>query len=219
MNYRLNKFKNISITEALIFINLIVFALMYFFNFEQYFIQNFSSINVKIYINKLTGQFHHSESIFSTNEYYRFLTANYLHGGAMHIMFNMMALYSLGQVVESLVGRIKFFIAYTLSGLAGAFLSSAMNLYLNPEKTIYSVGASGAVFGIAGCLVVLAVYRKSRGMDLFYQINYQPLVIMLALNLALGQMIDGIDNWGHIGGLVFGAFIGSIYSWMNNRVK
>ena len=94
-----------------------------------------------------------------------------------------------------------------------------MNLYLNPEKTIYSVGASGAVFGIAGCLVVLAVYRKSRGMDLFYQINYQPLVIMLALNLALGQMIDGIDNWGHIGGLVFGAFIGSIYSWMNNKIK
>ena len=219
MNYRLNKFKNISITEALIFINLIVFALMYFFNFEQYFIQNFSSINVKIYVSKLTGQFHHSESIFSTNEYHRFLTANYLHGGAMHIMFNMMALYSLGQVVESLVGRIKFFIAYTLSGLAGAFLSSIMNLYLNPEKTVYSVGASGAVFGIAGCLVVLAVYRKSRGMDLLYQINYQPLVVMLALNLALGQMIDGIDNWGHIGGLVFGAFIGSIYSWMNDRIK
>ena len=172
MNYRIRTLKSISITEALILINLIVFGLMYFFNFKDYFILNFSSINVKVYVSSITNQFHHSESIFSTNEYYRFLTANYLHGGSMHIMFNMMALYNLGKVVESLIGRVKFFIAYTISGLAGTLLSSSMNLYLNPQKPIYSVGASGAVFGIAGCLVVLAIYRKNKGMDFLYQINY-----------------------------------------------
>ena len=135
----------------------------------------------------------------------------------MHIMFNMIALYNLGEVVESLVGKFKFFVAYTLSGLAGTLLSSSMNLYLNPERTVYSVGASGAVFGIAGCLVVLAIYRRNKGMDLLYRINYQPLVVMLGLNLVMGQMIDQIDNWGHIGGLVFGSIIGLFYSYLSEK--
>ena len=86
-----------------------------------------------------------------------------------------------------------------------------MNIYLKPDTLNFSVGASGAVFGIAACLVVLAVYRRNRGMDFIYQINYQPLVIMLGLNLVMGQMVDRIDNWGHIGGLVTGALVGLIY--------
>jgi len=218
MNFKINSIKKISITETLIIINVLVFATMYLFNLNTYFVSKFSSMG---YIWELTENEDYyrktSKTIFNSIEFYRLLTANYLHGGLMHIMFNMMALYSLGKVIESLIGKIKFFIVYTVSGIGGTILSSSMSIYLKPNDLSLSVGASGAVFGIAGCLVVLAIYRRNRGIDLFYQINYQPLIIMLGLNLVMGQMIEGIDNWGHIGGLVSGAFIGFIYSYINER--
>ena len=79
------------------------------------------------------------------------------------------------------------------------------------NESVFQAFWTGAVFGIAACLVVLAVYRRNRGMDFIYQINYQPLVIMLGLNLVMGQIVDRIDNWGHIGGLITGVLIGFVY--------
>ena len=68
--------------------------------------------------------------------------------------------------------------------------------------------------GTAASEAMLMLYRKNKGMDLLYRINYQPLAIMLGLNLVMGQMIEQIDNWGHIGGLITGSIIGLIYSYM-----
>ncbi|MAV64885.1 MAG: hypothetical protein CMG00_06825 [Candidatus Marinimicrobia bacterium] len=206
--------QSLSITQKLIIINVLIYAVMYLFNLESFFIRNFSSIGVVSgTYNKFTGEVINQVTIFETNQYYRFLTANYLHGSLMHIMFNMMALYNLGELVESLIGRFRFFIIYTISGIGGALLSSIMNILLRPTEIVYSVGASGAVFGVAGSLVVLALYRKNKGMDLFYRINYQPLVFMLFLNLLMGQMVSRIDNWGHIGGLLVGCLIAYIYTF------
>ena len=215
MNFKINNINNLSVTEILIITNVLIFVIMYLFNLNAYFISEFSSMG---YIWELSQDGRYvqktEKTIFDLNEFYRLLTANYLHGGLMHIMFNMIALYSLGQVIESLIGKMKFFIAYTLSGIGGTVLSSSMSIYFSPNNFVPSVGASGAVFGIAGCLVVLAIYRRSKGIDLLYRINYQPLVVMLGLNLIMGQMVDRIDNWGHIGGLITGCVIGGIYSYM-----
>ena len=213
MNFRVHNLnQSVTVTQALIAVNVAIFAVMYIFNLNQYFINNFSSMGY-IWEPALRDGYYYktSETIFSFDHIHRLLTANYLHGGLMHIMFNMLALHSLGEVIENLIGKVKFFIAYTLSGIGGTILSSSMNIYLKPNSLNFSVGASGAVFGIAACLVVLAVYRRNRGMDFIYQINYQPLVIMLGLNLVMGQMVDRIDNWGHIGGLVTGALVGLVY--------
>ena len=221
MNFKVNDYKNLSVTQILIGINVAIFAVMWMFpSIYKYIMLNFPSINLKVYgfyLNNGTFIPKDYVSIFSTGEYYRFLTANYLHGSPMHIMFNMLALYNLGQAIEPMIGKFKFFIVYTISGLGGTLLSSIMNLYLSPNHTISSVGASGAVFGIAGCLVVLAIYRRNKGMDFLYRINYMPLVAMLGMNLVIGQMIDGIDNWGHIGGLIAGCLIGLMYTQMKNR--
>ena len=227
MNFKLNNYRNLSVTQILIGINVAIFVVMYIFNFKVDFLNKFSSVNVLSFgYEGINGSYIHKEfvSIFSTNQYYRFLTANYLHGSPMHIIFNMLALYSLGQVIEPMIGRLKFFIVYTISGLGGTLLSSVMNLYLNPNDVISSVGASGAVFGIAGCLVVLAIYRSNKGMDFLYRINYKPLVVMLGMNLIIAEIINRtgggnlrIDNWGHIGGLIAGCLIGLIYTQMKNR--
>ena len=215
MNFKINNYQDLSVTQMLIGFNVAIYIVMYFFGFSNYFIEHFCSLGVVSGVyNPITGETISQTTIFETNQYYRFLTSNYLHGHLMHVMFNMIALYSLGEVIESLIGRKKFLIVYTLSGVGGSLLSSIMNIYLMPNEIIRSVGASGAVFGIAGCLVVLAIYRRNRGMDLLYRINYQPLVLMLGLNLVMGHMIEGIDNWGHIGGLITGCLIGGIYSYM-----
>ena len=112
MNFRVNNLnQEISVTQALIFVNALVFVVMYLFNFQEYFINNFSSMG---YIWKPAvreGYYYKTpETIFSFSHCYRLLTANYLHGGLMHIMFNMIALYSLGDVVERLLGKANFFI-------------------------------------------------------------------------------------------------------------
>ena len=219
MNFKVNNLnQDISVTQVLIFVNTLVFVIMYFFNFQEYFINNFSSMGYIWEPSFKEGYYRKTtETIFTASHCYRLVTANYLHGGLMHIMFNMIALYSLGEVIEKIIGKAKFFAVYTFSGLGGTILSSSMNIYLEPNSLSLSVGASGAVFGIAGCLVVLAIYRRNKGIDFLYRINYQPLVVMLGLNLVMGQMVDGIDNWGHIGGLVTGLLIGLLYSYYNNK--
>ena len=213
MNFRVHNLnQGVTVTQALIAVNVAVFAVMYLLNLNEYFINNFSSMGY-IWKPALRDGYYYktSETIFAVEHVHRLLTANYLHGGLMHIMFNMLALHSLGEIIENLIGKVKFFIVYTVSGIGGTILSSSMNIYLKPDSLNFSVGASGAVFGIAACLVVLAVYRRNRGMDFIYQINYQPLVMMLGLNLVMGQMVDRIDNWGHIGGLIAGALVGLVY--------
>jgi len=219
MNFRVNNLnQGISVTQVLILVNVLIFIIMYLFNFQQYFINNFSSMGYIWEPSIKEGYYRKTpETIFTASHCYRLLTANYLHGGLMHIMFNMIALYSLGEVIERLIGKAKFFAVYTLSGLGGTVLGSSMSIYLEPRSLSFSVGASGAVFGIAGCLVVLAIYRRNRGIDLLYRINYQPLVVMLCLNLVMGQMVEGIDNWGHIGGLVTGLLVGLLYSYFDNK--
>ena len=107
MNFRVHNLnQGITVTQALIAVNVAIFAVMYIFNLNQYFINNFSSMG---YIWELTqdGKYYKktARTIFDFNEFHRLLTANYLHGGLMHIMFNMIALYSLGQVIEPIIGK------------------------------------------------------------------------------------------------------------------
>jgi membrane associated rhomboid family serine protease len=105
----------------------------------------------------------------------------------------MLALYSLGTQIESVLGRTKFLIIFFASLLAGSITSA----YFLPFNG-YSIGASGAVFGLFGAMLVL--YKK-HGADL------KGVLITVGLNLAIGFTIPGIDWRAHIGGLVGGAVV------------
>jgi rhomboid protease GluP len=138
--------------------------------------------------------------------WWTFLTANYLHGGALHIFFNMMALYQIGPLVARLYGTYRFFVIYTVSGVAGFIVSYLTGVYI-------TVGASAALLGLIGAAIY---YGKSRG-GLFGEAVYKQIGGWAIAIIILGFLIPQINNSAHIGGLVFGA--GSAYLLGYNEKK
>ncbi len=139
-------------------------------------------------------------AIFAGGQYYRFLTAMFLHGGLAHLLFNSFALYSLGFETERLFGAQRFLAIYMIAGLGGGVASYA----LNPNP---SVGASGAIFGLVGALIAFyIVARRVLGGIARQQLG--SLIFITLINLALGFTSPYIDNNAHIGGLLTGALLG-----------
>ena len=126
-------------------------------------------------------------------EVWRLLTCAFLHASAMHLIFNMYALYVLGNQLESYIGRVKFLLVYIISAICGSLMSCIFTGSL-------SVGASGAIFGLLGSLLYFGYhFRLYLGSVLKSQII--PLII---INLLIGFTFSSIDNAAHIGGLIGG---------------
>jgi len=132
-----------------------------------------------------------------TGEWYRIVTGGFLHSGLIHFGFNMFLLYMMGQILEPALGRITFGVAYFFSLVAGALGV----LLLDP--TALTVGASGAVFGLMG---VLVVHQRSRGQSIFDS----GLGGLLVFNLIFTFVGSNISIGGHLGGLVGGLIAGWI---------
>ena len=128
----------------------------------------------------------------AAGEYWRLLTGGFLHAGLLHIGFNMYVLYWLGTMLEPTLGHARFLALYLASLLAGSFGA----LLLSPQS--FTVGASGAVFGLMGAAFIL---ERARGMDPMQS----GLGFVILLNLGLTFVIGNISIGGHIGGLVGGA--------------
>ena len=137
-------------------------------------------------------------------EYYRLITAGFLHYGFLHIAFNMYALWGLGQALEARLGPKRFLALYVVALLGG----SAGALLLEPNSLVG--GASGAVFGLFGAL---AVALRARGVS----IMKTPLGPTLLLNFFLTFAIPGISKGGHVGGFVLGVIAGFITLRPNKR--
>lgn len=167
------------VTYVLIAINVIIFALGLLLNLSDLFINLFAN---------------YGPYVVEKQQYYRLFTSMFLHGNIFHILFNMYALYLLGTQAEGFFGKGKFLIIYILSGLSGSLLSILLN------QGAVSVGASGAIFGILGALLYFGYnYRVYLGNTLVKEI-----LPVIMINLLLGFMMTGVDNFAHIGGLVAG---------------
>ena len=138
---------------------------------------------------------------------WRLLTAVFLHVGLAHLFFNSYALFIYGPIVESLFGKVKFALVYLVSGLTGSLLS----YLLSPNP---AAGASGAIFGLMGSLL----YFRQRRREIFRRIFGPRLFIIIAFNLLYGLSSSGIDNWGHIGGLIGGCLVGYAVGLYRERV-
>ena len=132
-----------------------------------------------------------------TNEWYRLITVALVHDNSstipIHLAFNMIALHSLGTPIETFLGRTKFLVIFFFS-LIAASLTSAMYLGYNG----YSIGVSGAVFGLFGAWVVVG--RK-------IGVEIKSTLVIIGLNFVLGFTIGGVDWHAHLGGLLAGAAI------------
>lgn len=137
-------------------------------------------------------------------EYWRLFTAMFLHFGLEHLLHNMVMLGAAGQILERAVGKIKFLLIYLIAGLGGSILSYLQ--MLRSEEYAVSAGASGAVFGIIGALAWVVIVHKGQ----YETLTGKGMLVMIALCLYYGISTGNIDNWGHIGGLVMGFFMGMI---------
>ena len=138
-------------------------------------------------------------------EFYRLLSGAFIHVDMMHLFCNCYSLYVVGSQIENFYGKKKFSIIYLFSALCGSLLSIAMH-------DTYSIGASGAIFGLLGAYAYFGYhYRVYFGTVILKQIA--PVIIF---NLAIGFMVPGIDNFAHIGGLI-GGFLISMATGVNSK--
>lgn len=140
-----------------------------------------------------------------TGEWYRLVTSGFLHDGLIHIGFNMLILWLLGQQLEPALGRVRFALLYLVGLLGGSFGV----MLLSPNA--FTVGASGAVFGLFGAAVVI---QRNRGINPF-ETGLGPLI---AINLLITFTLPGISIGGHLGGLVFGAAAGALLVELPSRM-
>lgn len=164
------------VTYALLFINLIIFLLC-----------RFNSENLNLFIlanNEIIG-----------NQFYRLLTAAFTHYSIFHFIFNMYALYVIGEQLENYIGRVKYLSVYLISAVS----SSLLSMIFLKDNTV-SLGASGAIFGILGSLIYFGYYYRVY----LSSVLRSQLIPLVVLNLLLGFIVPGIDTAAHIGGLIGG---------------
>lgn len=154
-----------------------------------------------------------AESVFIDHEYYRLITAMFLHGDIEHIVSNMIFLVGIGQMVECAIGHVRFIILYMLSGLGASICSM---LYSATSGNLYSsVGASGAVFGLIGALLILVIVHNGR----FGYVSIRRLLLAIVYMIYSGISTQYVDNAAHIGGLICGIFIMALYNFISVNKK
>ena len=137
-------------------------------------------------------------------QWWRLATYMFLHGGFLHIAFNMWCLWDLGALCESLYGRATFAAVYLITGVAGGVASVGW------RPLGATVGASGAIFGLAGALVAsfyLGEFSLPRDA---IRATLKRLAFFVVINVVLSGVIPGVDNACHIGGLLGGMILGAL---------
>jgi len=139
-----------------------------------------------------------------SGEWWRLLTNVFVHGGVIHIAFNMWCLWNLGQLCESLYGRWTYACIYLLCGVGASLASAGWHPY------VPSVGASGAIFGLAGALLAAFKLGEFSVPRAALSGTLRSLGAFVVYNLIFGFAIPGIDNAAHIGGLITGLIVGAV---------
>jgi membrane associated rhomboid family serine protease len=140
----------------------------------------------------------------ANGDWWRIATSGFLHAGLLHVGFNMYLLYLLGQMLEPVIGSVRFALIYVVALFAGSLGA----LIVSPDSL--TVGASGAVFGLMGAA---AVELRARGINPF-ETNIGGLIIF---NLLFSFVFSGISIGGHIGGLIGGAVAGFLFLQADER--
>ncbi|MEN3186434.1 MAG: rhomboid family intramembrane serine protease [Atribacterota bacterium] len=136
--------------------------------------------------------------LIAHGEWQRLLLCIFLHGNLWHLFFNLYALFQLGRITEGIYGQRKFFIIYLFSGITGSLFS----YFFNFDRI--GVGASGAIFGLAGVLLSGGLKYRNTSLSRL-GMSILPFVL---INLFIGFTVPAIDNAAHVGGLLGGMFLG-----------
>lgn len=136
--------------------------------------------------------------ITEQKEYYRLLTAVFMHFGIRHIVYNMLILFILGNNLERAMGHMKYLIFYLICGIGANIVSVMLNVSM--DKIVVSAGASGAIFGVIGGLLYAVIINHGRLED----VSARQLIVMIFLSLYLGFTSTEVNNTAHVAGLIIG---------------
>ncbi len=140
--------------------------------------------------------------------WWSFLSANYLHGSILHILFNMIALWQIGPLVVQEYGVYRMFSIYTLSGIGGFVISYLAGIPL-------TIGASAAICGLIGAALY---FGKSRGGQ-YGQMVYHQIIGWLVAIFVFGFLVSGINNWAHGAGVVCGVLAGYLLGYQERKAE
>ena len=144
--------------------------------------------------------------IHDYHRYWTLISANYLHGGILHIFFNMAALRQLAFIVGREFGIYRMFVIYTLSGVFGFWISYLFGVF-------WTIGASSSVCGLVGAILY---YGKSRG-GVYGKALYKQISMWVVFLFLFGFVVPGINNWGHGGGIIGGIVLGFLLGYQEKR--
>lgn len=179
--------KYMMLTNILIAVNLLVFLISAWISKNIFDIDIYTLIIMGAKVN----------SLIDKGQVWRLITCAFLHGGLIHIFFNMYALKILGPEIEYVYGKVKYLVIYLLSAIAASIFS-----YIFGPQSV-SVGASGAIFGLFGAMLIFGIkHRKQMGKA--YMMNILQVIFV---NVIIGISSSNIDNAAHFGGLIVGALI------------
>lgn len=147
--------------------------------------------------------------LIGDGEWWRLITSLFLHGGMMHLLFNMFALFLFGPELEKIAGKMRFLTIYFLAGIFGNVAT-----YVSQEGMYASVGASGAIYGIFGAFAALVYYTR-RTMPQLKQVIL-PLII---ISVIMTFITPNINAAGHLGGLATGFLLGLSYFSPKNILR
>jgi rhomboid protease GluP len=140
-------------------------------------------------------------AIFGENQWFRLVTAMFLHGSVLHIGFNMWVLWDVGVVIEEVYGSARYLFLYTATGITGFLLSA--------WRGNISVGASGAIMGLVGLMLAITTRRGGAAM----QAQRSRLIFWIVIIFAQGAIPGlNVDNWAHFGGLASGFLLGRVFA-------
>ena len=175
------------VSAALVILNVGIFLMCMFGNSSLYVMGRLSA-----------------DSILIKRDYWRIVAAMFLHSGTDHLFSNMIILFFVGAIIEKEIGHIKFALLFLLSGICGNLLS-----LLSKVMTVdsYSIGASGAVFGLDGALLAMVLFWDRK----LLQVTPVRVAAMIFLSIYGGFASENIDNAAHVGGLAAGFLLGCIF--------
>ena len=144
-----------------------------------------------------------------SKEYYRLLTNIFIHADINHLFSNMLILFFLGNIVEEKIGHTKYFLLYFISAMAGNVASSVYEIQLN--QMYFTVGASGAIFGVIGAVLMLVLTEGGR----WETITLPGMLLMLGYSLYSGFVVESVNNAAHIGGMLAGFIVMGMFCVIN----
>lgn len=187
------------------------------------------AVNVVIFlICTFTGELLYNKGMLGLSEitehraYYRMITSMFLHADVQHLFSNMIVLYYIGEIVEKKAGHISYAVIYFCSGFMGNVFSLGydllledLNRYPQSGSGVYSLGASGAVFGIEGALFLLALINRGKA----EYITAGRLAFVIVFSLYCGLTSTNINNAAHIGGVLTGFAVTALLMLLKPRLK